>query len=55
MSQEMKTGQNGASLQKDKKPTDEQRTPKAPRDQSKADKPADTGSASNSMPGSGSG
>jgi hypothetical protein len=55
MNQQIKPGQNGSNAQKDQKPADAQRDQKDPRDQPKAGKAADTGSSSNSMPGSGPG
>jgi hypothetical protein len=52
MSQEIKPGQSGSSLQKDQKADAER---KEPREQPKADKPKETGSSSNAVPGSGPG
>jgi hypothetical protein len=51
MSEKIQSGQNE---QKDK-PTDDKRRQEHQREQSKAEKPEDTGSSSNSIPGSGPG
>ena len=55
MNQQIKPGQSGSSAQQNQKPADAQRDQKDPRQQPKAGKPEDTGSSSNSMPGSGPG
>jgi hypothetical protein len=55
MSQQIKPGQSGSGAQKDQKAADAQPDQKNPRNQPKAGKPEDTGSSSNSMPGSGPG
>jgi hypothetical protein len=52
MNEKIQPSQSGSGAQKDQKAAEEQRLQK---EQSKADKPAETGSSSNSLPGSGPG
>jgi hypothetical protein len=55
MSEKIQSGQSRSGEQKDRKPTDEQRQHDKNREQPKAAEQHETGSASNSQPGSGSG
>jgi hypothetical protein len=55
MNQKVQSGQGGSSVPKDRKVDEEQRRQDRQREQSEVGKPPETGSASNSQPGSGPG
>jgi hypothetical protein len=55
MSQKIQSDQSGSSMPKDQKPTDEQRRQQEQGKQPKVGEQHETGSSSNSQPGSGAG